>query len=199
MRESQSRKAPEANRERPRRRMSEVGQPRSARCQRSVGVPADGEFFMFECKRPGYSLDPHQERFRTRMDELGFTVYKCDSIEFIDSSSATDTESETARLFKPLRCQTHLIQHASHNERCAIWAGMGVGKTVTTLTFLDNLWDVGEHSKTLVLAPKRVAKNVWPYEAREVEAPEQHRSECQSSARRSNDALHCVLMPTCSP
>ena len=46
-----------------------------------------------------------------------------------------------------------------------MWAGMGVGKTVTSLTFLNNLWDVGEHSKSLVLAPKRVAKNVWPYEA----------------------------------
>lgn len=44
----------------------------------------DGQFYMFECKRPGYSLDPHQERFRLRMKELGFTVIKCDSIEFID-------------------------------------------------------------------------------------------------------------------
>ncbi len=44
----------------------------------------DGVFFMFECKRPGYSLDPHQERFRIRMADLGFTVIKCDSIEFID-------------------------------------------------------------------------------------------------------------------
>lgn len=42
------------------------------------------EFYMMECKRPGEDLKPHQERFRDRMAELGFTVYKCDSIEFVD-------------------------------------------------------------------------------------------------------------------
>ena len=68
--------------------------------------------------------------------------------------------------FKPQRCQTHLIQHASEHDRCAMWAGMGVGKTVTALTLLNNLWEVGDHDKTLVLAPKRVAKNVWPFEAK---------------------------------
>lgn len=69
-----------------------------------------------------------------------------------------------ARIFKPQRCQTHLIQHGSEHERCALWAGMGVGKTVTTLTLLNNLWDVGSHERSLVLGPKRVAKNVWPFE-----------------------------------
>lgn len=69
------------------------------------------------------------------------------------------------RIFKPHKFQTHLIQHASRYDRCAWWSGMGTGKSVTTLTLLNNLWDVGTHDKTLVLAPKRVAKNVWPYEA----------------------------------
>lgn len=42
---------------------------------------------------------------------------------------------------------------------------MGVGKTASVLTFLDNLWFVGDRDRSLVLAPKRVAKNVWPREA----------------------------------
>ena len=52
--------------------------------------------------------------------------------------------------------------------RCAVWAGMGMGKTSVTLTLLDLLYGVlGESKPTLVLAPKRVATDVWPAEAAE--------------------------------
>lgn len=44
-----------------------------------------GRFYLFECKRPGKDLEPHQKRFRARMNELDFKVHKCDSIEFIDN------------------------------------------------------------------------------------------------------------------
>lgn len=50
-----------------------------------------------------------------------------------------------------------------------MWAGMGLGKTVSTLTALDNLTLLGEGGKTLVLAPLRVAKTTWPEEARKWE------------------------------
>lgn len=57
--------------------------------------------------------------------------------------------------------------HLADAPRCALWAGMGMGKTVTSLTFLDNLHNVvGEDRPTLVLAPKRVAISTWPTEAR---------------------------------
>lgn len=50
--------------------------------------------------------------------------------------------------------------------RCSLWAGMGMGKTVSTLSAVDARYLSGEHSRpTLVIAPKRVAKNVWPAEA----------------------------------
>lgn len=70
------------------------------------------------------------------------------------------------RKFKPLKAQTHLIQHGSEFPRCSFWAGMGVGKTVSALTLANNLWELGYHELNLALAPKRVAKNVWPYEAK---------------------------------
>ncbi len=51
---------------------------------RLVFLPGNG-FYMFECKRPGEELKPHQKRFKKRMAKLGFTVHKCDSIEFVDA------------------------------------------------------------------------------------------------------------------
>lgn len=51
--------------------------------------------------------------------------------------------------------------------RCALCAGMGMGKTVTTLTMLDAYYNVaGQTEPTLVLAPKRVALTTWPSEAK---------------------------------
>ncbi|MGL4650279.1 MAG: SNF2-related protein, partial [Caldilineaceae bacterium] len=45
---------------------------------------------------------------------------------------------------------------------------MGSGKTVTTLTFLDGLYNLdGETSPAIVFAPKRVAQSVWPEEVKE--------------------------------
>lgn len=50
--------------------------------------------------------------------------------------------------------------------RGAIWANMGMGKTVATLTALDLLFLAGDDKPALVIAPLRVAKNTWPSEAR---------------------------------
>jgi SNF2 family DNA or RNA helicase len=49
--------------------------------------------------------------------------------------------------------------------RCALWAGMGMGKGVMTLTAIDRLFMAGESSPVLVLGPLRVATGVWPQEA----------------------------------
>ncbi len=52
------------------------------------------------------------------------------------------------------------------HRRCALWAGMGLGKTVSTLTALDALYLSGESRPTLVLAPLRVARTTWREETR---------------------------------
>ena len=56
--------------------------------------------------------------------------------------------------------------HILEVDRCAVWAGMGLGKTVATLTALSTLF-MAEHSQpVLILAPLRVARGVWPSEAK---------------------------------
>lgn len=67
--------------------------------------------------------------------------------------------------FTPREYQHDLISHMLDVPRCAAWAGMGMGKTVSTLTALEYM-DLVEPGPTLVLAPLRVASSTWPDEAR---------------------------------
>jgi SNF2 family DNA or RNA helicase len=57
------------------------------------------------------------------------------------------------------------MEWALDRPRSGIWAGMGMGKTVATLTALDIL-ELVEPGPTLVLAPLRVAASTWPDEAK---------------------------------
>lgn len=76
----------------------------------------------------------------------------------------------TRKPFAPRPYQHIGMRHMANTPRCALWAGMGMGKTGTTLTFLDHLHNVwGEDRPTLVLAPLRVARSTWPAEARKWE------------------------------
>lgn len=68
--------------------------------------------------------------------------------------------------FAPREYQKLIIEQHLDNARCATWAGMGLGKTVSSLTALDLKFIAGHESKpALVLAPKRVAESTWPDEA----------------------------------
>lgn len=51
------------------------------------------------------------------------------------------------------------------NPYCALWLGLGLGKTVSTLTALVDLIDGMEVERVLVIAPLRVANMVWRPEA----------------------------------
>jgi len=63
--------------------------------------------------------------------------------------------------------QEIIFQHQLAHERCNVWSFMGSGKTLSTLTLLNYLYGCGYESKpTLVLAPLRVARSVWPAEVR---------------------------------
>lgn len=52
------------------------------------------------------------------------------------------------------------------HERCALWAGMGTGKTIAVVHTLDLLRLCGELAKgpALVIGPMRVARDTWPDE-----------------------------------
>lgn len=68
--------------------------------------------------------------------------------------------------FVPHGYQTLIIAFIQRIKRCAVWAGMGLGKTISTLTALEELSLVEDVYPVLVLAPLRVAKTTWPTEVR---------------------------------
>lgn len=57
-----------------------------------------------------------------------------------------------------------IIDHMLEHGRCAIWAGMGMGKTSSTLTALDISSLIRDTYPVLVIAPLRVAQSTWPDE-----------------------------------
>jgi SNF2 family DNA or RNA helicase len=70
----------------------------------------------------------------------------------------------TRRPFTPRPYQRLIRDHILDVPRCAVWAGMGLGKTTSTLNALDALALVDD-APALVLAPLRVARSTWPDEA----------------------------------
>lgn len=66
-----------------------------------------------------------------------------------------------SQIFVPHDYQNETIDFIKANRRCGIWAPMGGGKTVCTLTALDQLDLVDDVWPALVLAPLRVARTVW--------------------------------------
>lgn len=70
----------------------------------------------------------------------------------------------TRQAFTPREYQQPVIDHILDVSRDAVWAGMGMGKTVSALTALDIL-EITEPGPALVLAPLRVAASTWPDEA----------------------------------
>jgi SNF2 family DNA or RNA helicase len=65
--------------------------------------------------------------------------------------------------FVPRPYQHLIIDHIIDTPRCAVWAGMGTGKTVAALTALECLQMV-EDGPVLIVAPLRVATTTWPSE-----------------------------------
>lgn len=64
-------------------------------------------------------------------------------------------------VFQPRPWQKPMLDHVLAHDRCALWAGMGLGKTAVTMTALDALYLGGESHPTLILGPLRVARKVW--------------------------------------
>ena len=67
--------------------------------------------------------------------------------------------------FIPHEYQRYCIDYIKTHPVSALFLDMGLGKTVTTLTALrDLMLDDLQVSKTLVIAPLRVARDTWPAE-----------------------------------
>ena len=63
--------------------------------------------------------------------------------------------------------QHKMIEQIVNVPKCGLFAQMGLGKTVSTLTGIKKLLMSFEVSKVLVVAPLRVARKVWTDELEE--------------------------------
>lgn len=68
-------------------------------------------------------------------------------------------------IFIPYEYQQAAIRWILKNPRCGLLLDMGLGKSVITLTAVQQLMDYCEVSRTLVVAPKKVAETTWTAEA----------------------------------
>lgn len=68
-------------------------------------------------------------------------------------------------IYRPYEYQQTAMRWILDNPRCGLFLDMGLGKTVSTLTAIQQLMDDAEVSRTLVVAPKKVAETTWTTEA----------------------------------
>ena len=68
-------------------------------------------------------------------------------------------------IYQPYDYQRTATQWILDNPSCGLFLDMGLGKTVSTLTAIQDLIDDCEISRTLVVAPKKVAETTWTTEA----------------------------------
>lgn len=63
--------------------------------------------------------------------------------------------------------QIPMVDWMRENKRCALWAGMGIGKssaTLFTIDWLRLLGEIDQSSPILIIGPMRVARDTWPEE-----------------------------------
>jgi len=86
--------------------------------------------------------------------------------------------------------QLKAVNFILSREHCALWLGLGLGKTVITLTALEELINSMSVSKVLVIAPLRVCNSVWAQEIRKWDHTKNLQvSVCTGSARQRTAAL----------
>ena len=66
--------------------------------------------------------------------------------------------------YKPHEYQNYTTHFIETHPEAAILLGMGLGKTISTLTAVNNLLAREEINRALVIAPVRVARDTWPAE-----------------------------------
>lgn len=72
-------------------------------------------------------------------------------------------------IYKPYDYQRTAMQWIVDKPKCGLFLDMGLGKTVSTLTAIQQLIDDCEVSRVLVVAPKKVAETTWNTEAQKWE------------------------------
>lgn len=67
------------------------------------------------------------------------------------------------------KCQVNALNIALLKKKCGLFLGMGIGKTVTSLTAASDFLDYFFVTKVLIIAPLRVANTVWKQESKKWE------------------------------
>lgn len=68
--------------------------------------------------------------------------------------------------YVPRSYQEKIIAHILGHRRCAVWAGMGLGKTSATLEAIRRIKLKHPKLRVLIIAPLRVAQSTWPDEVK---------------------------------
>ena len=68
-------------------------------------------------------------------------------------------------IYRPYEYQRTATQWILDHPRCGLFLDMGLGKTVSTLTAVQQMIDDCEVEKVLVVAPKKVAETTWTTES----------------------------------
>lgn len=66
--------------------------------------------------------------------------------------------------FHPHAYQTRAVEFVKSHPHCALFLDMGLGKTVSALTAVNDLIDDADVRRVLVVAPKKVAESTWSTE-----------------------------------
>ena len=68
-------------------------------------------------------------------------------------------------MYRPYEYQQVAMDWILNKPRCGLFLDMGLGKTVITLTAVQEMIDDCEVSRVLIVAPKKVAETTWSTEA----------------------------------
>ena len=92
--------------------------------------------------------------------------------------------------FVPRSYQKLIVDNILYNKRTAVFAGMGLGKTASTLEAIRQIKAVRPSLTVLIIAPLRVAQSTWPDEVRKWDSFKNLRvSVICGSAKARRDAL----------
>ena len=92
--------------------------------------------------------------------------------------------------FVPRSYQKLIVDNILYNKRTAVFAGMGLGKTASTLEAIRQIKAVRPSLTVLIIAPLRVAQSTWPDEVRKWDSFKDLRvSVICGSAKARRDAL----------
>ena len=60
--------------------------------------------------------------------------------------------------------QTRAIDFVTSKQRCGLFLDLGLGKTVITLTAINDMLNASIIKRVLIVGPLRVVRSVWPTE-----------------------------------